>query len=453
MAKTDIKLPPQDIEAEGSLLGALLLDKNAVVAVADSLVPYDFYGSSHQKIYAVVLDLFDKGEPIDIMTVSSALKTRNMLEEVGGLNYLTDLVESVPTAAHAAHYAQLVKEKKVRRDLISISAEINEKAFAGEEMPSLLDAIEQRVFGVLQNSQNKKFTPISEELGEAYERIEKLHQGEGGGLRGVPTLFTELDNKLSGLQKSDLIILGARPSFGKTTFALDIARNAASIGKIVGIFSLEMSREQIIDRLIASEAQVPLWKLRTGRLNLKEEGEFAMIQRTLDQLSKMPIFIDDSPSPNIIQMRSMARKLQLEHGLDLLVIDYLQLINPIRPADSLVHQVTEISRGLKSLARELNIPVIAVSQLSRAVEAREDGRPKLADLRESGSLEQDADVVLFLHRRDRNKKWEDVPPDHRNIVEVIISKHRNGPIGDLQLRFDQDGVSFKNIDTVHSESF
>ncbi|MCP6720244.1 MAG: replicative DNA helicase [Patescibacteria group bacterium] len=443
----NLKLPPQDLEAERSVLGSLVLDKNAILKVVDVIQPTDFYHPNHQKIYESVLDLFEQGEPVDLLTVSSRLKEKHQLKEVGGANYLTELINSVPTAAHVIPYANIVREKRVRRDLIRISSEINEEALEQDDFENLLDLAEQKVFDISGRSKSQKFIHIKDELPAAYERLEKLHHGEGGKLRGVATEFHGLDSILSGLQKSDLIIIGARPSFGKTAFVLDIARGAALNGLSVGVFSLEMSRDQVIDRVIATQAQIPLWRLRTGRLN--EDMDFALIQQALDEISKTRLFIDDTPSPNILQMRSMARRLQIDHGLDLLIVDYLQLVRPRTGSDNMVQQVTEISRGLKSLARELKIPLLAVSQLSRAVDQREGKVPRLSDLRESGSLEQDADVVLFLYRKDRG--GIDVSEEEQNLVEVIISKHRNGPLGTVKLKFDAEKVSFRNIDTRHTD--
>jgi replicative DNA helicase len=442
------KIPPQDLDAERSVLGALLLDKNAVIKVADFLTPGDFYHPGHRKIYECILDLFEKGQPIDILTVSHELKGKKTFKEIGGTDYLTELVASVPTSAHATEYANIVKEKCVRRDLIAASSEINENAMDQRNFDELIDSVEQRVFAISQRSRPQRFVHIREELPGAYERIERLHNGEQGGLRGVPTYFSELDRLISGLQPSDLIILGARPSFGKTAFALDVARQAALKGKSVGIFSLEMSRDQIIDRLISAQAQVPLWHLRTGQLK-NDELEFSMIQQALDELSKASLYIDDTPSPNVLQLRSMARRLQIEGALDLIIIDYLQLIQPRTGSDNIVQQVTEISRGLKGLARELKVPVLALSQLSRAVDQREVKIPRLSDLRESGSLEQDADLVFFLYRKDRDRI--DVPEDQQNIVDLIVAKHRNGPLGTVQFRFDAERVSFKQIDSRHME--
>ena len=444
----DLKLPPQDIEAERSVLGALMLDKNAVIKVADLIVASDFYQPTHSKIYETILGLFEKNEPIDILSVTNRLKDKGQIAEIGGSSYLTELINSVPTAAHIAHYAKLIRDKKVLRELIRASAEITEKVFenSGDDSEHLLDDIEQKIFSIAQRTQVKNFVLIKDELKGAYERIEKLHQGEKR-LRGVPTGFDEIDHYLSGLQKSDLIIVGARPSFGKTTFALDIAKNAAAKDNAVAIFSLEMSRDQIIDRFIAAEAQVPLWRLRTGRLT--DEMEFAMIQESLDKLSKYQIYIDDTPSPTILQIRSMARRLQAEcHNLNLIIIDYVQLIMPRNVNQNSVQQFTEISHGLKALARELNLPVLAVSQLSRAVDQRDIKVPRLSDLRETGALEQDSDVVMFIYRKDRDKIT--VEPEEQNIAEIIIAKHRNGPLGTAQLKFDHEKVSFRQIDKIHS---
>ncbi len=442
-----LKLPPQNIEAETSVLGALMIDKNAIVNVADTLTAEDFYKPSHGKIYEAILALYQKNEPIDILSVTNKLKTDNHLQDVGGSTYLTELINSVPTASHVQHYANIVKEKKILRDLIKISAEITEDAFdESDDLENVLDGIEQKIFSISQRSITQKFIAVKDELQSAYERIERLHRGEGA-LRGLATGFPELDNILSGLQNSDMVVIGARPSLGKTSLALDIVRNVAiKQEKPVGIFSLEMSRDQLVDRLISVESQVPLWKLRTGKIT--DDTDFQLVQAALDSLSRAPIFIDDSSSPNILQMRSMARRLQSEHGLSLLVVDYLQLVMPRTKSDNMVQQITEISRGLKGLARELNVPVLAVSQLSRAVDQREVKVPRLSDLRESGSIEQDADVVMFIYRKDRDKL--SVTPDEENTAEIIIAKHRNGPLGTVKLKFDADKATFRSIDKYRS---
>ncbi len=448
--KEKLKLPPQNLEAEQSVLGSLLIDKVTIVNVADLITPSDFYKPSHEKIYGAILELYQKNQPIDLLSLTTFLREKGTLSDVGGTSYLAELVNGVATAAHAVHYANIVREKKVLRDLISTSSEIAEHAFGfSGETAQFLDDIEQRVLAISQKSITKKFSHIREELQGAYERIERLHQGEGR-LRGISTGFSGLDNITSGLQPSDFIVLGARPSLGKTSLALDIARSVASKSAIpVGIFSLEMAKEQVIDRFIAAESDVPLWKLRTGRIT--DDVDFQMIQEALDRLSNAPIFIDDSASPNILQMRSMARRMQIEHGLGLIIVDYLQLITPRTNSDNVVAQITEVSRGLKTLARELNVPIIALSQLSRTVEHREIKVPKLADLRDSGSIEQDADLVMFIYRKDRDIAT--LPPEEQNIAEIIIAKHRNGPLGTVKLKWDPEKVSFKNIDQHHTSEY
>jgi len=442
----DLKLPPQDIEAERSVLGALMLDKNAIIKIADLIIAEDFYQPSHSKIFNSIYELFNKNEPIDILSVSNKLKNKKQLNDVGGSTYLSELISGVPTATHISHYAKIIRDKKVLRDLITTSSEIAEKVFGSQkDSEHILDEIEQKIFSIAQKSSLKNFVLLKDELKDAYERIEKLHQGEKR-LRGVTTGFNEIDHYLSGLQKSDLVILGARPSVGKTTFVLDIARNAAAAGHATAIFSLEMSREQVVDRLIAAEARVPLWRLRTGRLT--DEIEFQMIQEALDKLSQLQIFIDDTPSPNILQLRSMARRLQVENkNLGLIIIDYVQLVLPRTNSENMVQQFTEISHGLKALARELNLPILAVSQLNRAVDQREVKIPRLSDLRETGSWEQDADVVMFIYRKDRDKQNPTL--EEQNMAEIIIAKHRNGPIGSVQLKFDPEKVSFSQLDKTH----
>src|SRR3989344_2070226 len=446
--KGRLRIQPQNLEAEQSVLGCLLIDKNAIFKTADQLRPDDFYAPAHEKIYETILELFEKHQPIDIISLTNRLKEKGALGDVGGSAYLAELTNQITTAAHVEHYVKLVRDKKFLRDLIQASSQINEDVFEPtKEVEDIIDSIEQKILAISQKSAPQNFLLLRDELKTAYERIEKLHQGKGM-LRGVPTGFPDLDNMLSGLQNSDLVILGARPSLGKTTLALDIARHAALVGKIpVGIFSLEMSREQVIDRLIAAESQVSLWKLRTGRIG--DDTEFQMIQAALERLSHAKLFIDDTPSPNILQMRSMARRLQIEHGLGLLIVDYLQLIAPRTNSDNMVHQITEISRGLKSLSRELNVPVLALSQLSRAVDQRDHKIPRLSDLRESGSIEQDADVVLFIYREGHGK--HDATDEERNATEIIIAKHRNGPTGSIKLRFDHERVVFKTIDKRFNE--
>lgn len=436
-------LPPQNIEAEKSLLGSLLLDKESINKVVDFVKPEDFYNRAHQIIYDHILRLFEKHEPIDLLSLSNKLTESGQLDVVGGVGYLTSLVNSVATSAHIENYGRIVERKKVLRDLIDTAHHIVELGHKEEgEIDDLLDMAEQKLFSVSQRSVKQGFASLDKHLHEAFERLDRLHKGDGT-LRGLPTGFYDFDAMTAGLQKSDLIILAARPSLGKTTLAMDIARNAAVQARVpVGIFSIEMSKEQLVDRLIASEASVSLWKMRTGKLSSEgEDNDFQKIANALDSLAKVKIFIDDTPSPTVLQMRAMARRLQAEHGLGLLVVDYLQLIRPNKNYDSAVQQITEVSRNLKALARELDIPVLAISQLSRASEMRTDQRPKLSDLRDSGSIEQDADLVAMIYREDKVKK----ETDKKNIAEVIIAKHRNGPTGHFELFFDEDQVSFKNL--------
>jgi len=443
------KIPPQNIEAEESVLGALMIDKNSIIQIADILREEDFYKPAHGIIYQAILTLYEKGEPIDLLTITNELKEKKRLDKIGGSSALTDLIERVPTASHIEHYAKLVKEKKILRNLIHASAEITETAFStGGEIEDILNDIEQKIFAISQHSISQKFQSIKHDLSGAYERIEKLHSSDGG-MRGVASGFPDLDNLLSGFQKSDLIILGARPSMGKTSLALDFLRHAGVDLQIpVGIFSIEMSREQVIDRLISAVGGVELWRLRTGKLH---EQDMGLISNALDKLNKAPIYIDDTPSPTILQMRAMARRLQAEHGLSLIVVDYLQLIHSRNQMASTVQQVTEISRGLKAIARELNVPVIALSQLSRATAQRDSKIPQLSDLRDSGSIEQDADIVLFIHRPGRDQGAA-LNPEDENIAEIRIAKHRNGPLGIIKLNFDKEYSSFTSIDKHHSDT-
>jgi len=443
------QLPPQDIEAEQSVLGALLIDKDAVIKIADIITAKDFYRRTHEIIFESMMELYAKSEPIDLLTVSSKLKEKKQFKDIGGMSYLTTLVNFVPTASNVAHYAKIVNQKRVLRDLISASGEIS--ALAWNEtgnIDEILDEAEKRIFGVSQTSLIQEFQHIKPHLTEAFERFDRLHKGDDVW-RGIPTGFLDLDKRLAGLQKADLIILAARPSLGKTSLALDIARHAAVNEKMaVGVFSLEMSKQQLIERLIAAEANVDLWRLRTGQLSDEgKDNDFDRIGQALNSLSSAPIYIDDAASPNVLQIRTMARRLQAEKGLDLLIIDYLQLMQGTGRIENRTQEVSEISRSLKNLARELNIPVLALSQLSRAPEARVDQVPKLSDLRESGAIEQDADVVMFIYREDKAKPNNET--DRKNIAEIHVAKHRNGPTGKTELYFNENYVSFKNLDKLH----
>ncbi|KPJ54831.1 replicative DNA helicase [Parcubacteria bacterium DG_72] len=438
------KLPPQNIEAEKSLLGCLMLDKNAIVKVIDFLYPKDFYKQIHKDIYKAVAELFEKGEPVDLLAVSARLKEKNLLEQVGGNAYLTELINTVPTASHVLNYAKIVQRKRVLRELIEASQEINSLGWQEQEdIDEVLDKAEQKIFSIAQKNLGQRFIPVKDALEGAFERIDKLSKHEGG-IRGLATGFKSLDNLLAGLQKSDFIILAARPSIGKSALAVNMATNIAIKEKIpVGIFSLEMSNDQVVDRLLASTANVDLWRLRTGRLSSEgENNDFERIQNAMGILCEAPIYIDDAASSNVLQMRAMARRLQAEHGLGLIIIDYLQLVEPRTASSNLVQQISEISRSLKGLAKELNIPVLAISQLSRAVEHRTPQIPRLADLRESGSLEQDSDVVMFIYREDRYNE----ETTRKNIADIIIAKHRNGPVGKVELYFDDQRVCFRNLE-------
>ena len=437
------KLPPQSIEAEMSLLGSLMLDKDAIIKVVDFLETRDFYRGIHQTIYQTMQELFEKGDPIDVLSLSTRLKEKNKLEEIGGNSYLTELVNTVPTSSHILAYAKIVQKKRILRDLIGVSHEIGMMGYdESEDSDVLLDKAESRIFAIAQKSLSHIFVRVKDMLEEAFERIERLSRHEKG-TRGVPTGFLDLDNMLSGLQNSDLVLLAARPSLGKSALAADIARKVAIQEKIpVALFSLEMSKDQVVDRLIASQANVDLWRLRTGRLSSEgTENDFSKIQQALGVIAEAPIFIDDTSAQNILQMRAMARRLQVTHGLGLIIVDYLQLMEPRNSQSNIVQQVTEISRSLKGLAKELNVPVLALSQLSRSVEQRSPQRPRLSDLRESGSLEQDADVVLFIYREDKY----DPEGAAKNVAEIIIAKHRNGPVGSVKLHFNEKTVSFSDL--------
>ncbi len=437
-----LRTPPNSIEAERSVLGALMLDKEAIIKVADMIHVGDFYKEPHNIIFEAMLALYEHNDPIDVLSISNELEEQKKIDDIGGASYLASLVSGITSASNITYYAKIIQKKAVLRRLIGAAAQINEMGYdESEDVEKTLDDAEQLLFGISENSLKQEFTPIKTILGAAFDRLDDLHKNKGQ-MRGVPTGFPDLDELLSGLQNSDLIILAARPSVGKTSLALDIARQVGTKAKIpVGIFSLEMSADQLVDRMIAAEGNVDLWRLRTGNL---KDSDFVNINETMGTLSEAPIFIDDTSSANIMEMRTMARRLQAEHNLGLIIIDYLQLMEG-RSNESRVQEISEISRGLKMLAKELNIPILALSQLSRAVEARPDQRPKLSDLRESGSIEQDADVVMFIYREDR------VNPDTENkgVAEIIIAKHRNGPVGTKQLYFHEQAASYKSLEKAH----
>jgi replicative DNA helicase len=448
------RIPPQNHEAEQCLLGCLLIDPEAFYKVCDIAQADDFYRESHRAIYEAMIDLNTRHEPIDVLTLGNRLEEVSKLQLCGGRAYLVELANSVTTAGNVTHYAQIVQKKSTLRRLLSAAGDIMEMGFnEAEDVDVVLDGAERSLFAVSQKFLRSTFVDIKNVLSEAFERIDELHRNKGQ-LRGVPTGFAELDNLMAGMQKSDLIILAARPSVGKTTLAMDIARHVGIKHKIpVGLFSLEMSKEQLVDRMISSEAGVDLWKLRTGRLSENNE-DFPRIGHALGKLSEAPIYIDDSPSVNVMQIRAKARRLQAEHGLGLIVVDYLQLIESRvkSNSDNRVQEVSEISRSLKQVARELNVPVLALSQLSRTVEQSKPAIPKLSHLRDSGSIEQDADVVLFIYRKaaDMNYRQEDLSPEEKTLAEIHIAKHRNGPTGMIRLFFDGQRTCFRNLEMRRS---
>ncbi len=449
------RIPPQNIEAEQSLLGALLLDKRTFDRIADILDAEAFYKDAHRIIFEAMVNLYSKQEPIDILTVANVLEEKNHLERIGGKTYLANLSHSVPTSSHAVQYANIIKKKSTLRKLQNVATEIADLATnEDEEIDKLLDESEQKLFSISQKYIKQSFTPISNILGTTFDRIDELHKNSGQ-LRGIATGFKDLDTITAGLQKSDLIILAARPSVGKTSFVLDIVRNVAVRGKVpVGIFSLEMSKEQLVDRLLCAESNVDLWKLRTGKLSDREnDDDFPRLGHAMGLLSEAPIFIDDTASLNVMEIRTKCRRLKSEHNLGLVVIDYLQLMDARAGAENRVQAVAEITRALKGLARELDLPVIGLSQLSRAVEMNKPAIPKLANLRESGSIEQDADIVMFIYRKaaDRNYREEELTAQEKHLAELHIAKHRNGPTGVIKLFFDGAKASFRNLDTRFTE--
>lgn len=441
--KKHVRIPPNDIDAEQATLGSIMLNPSALNEIVDLVQAETFYSEKHRIIFKAMIDLFSKNEPIDLLSLATSLKNREQLEQIGGRVYLTDLTNSVPASTNVKHYAKIVYRKNLMRKLIEAGEHLSNVGFSesDEDVETLMDEAEKKVFSITGDPKGQNFVSIKQSLHETWEQLEKLHDAKGG-LGGVPTGFPSLDNLLGGLHKSDLIILAARPSVGKTTLALDIARHAAVIGKIpVGIFSLEMSAQQLTQRMLSAQAHVDAWKLRTGKLTA--EADFQKIRDSMSELSTAPIYIDDQAGNSIIKMKSVARRLKSEFGLGLIVVDYLQLMATNKNYDSMVNQVTEISRSLKGLARELDVPVLALSQLSRAVESR-GGKPRLSDLRDSGSIEQDADVVMFIHREDRAGTRTDA--ESTGIAEILVEKHRNGPVGKAELYFDEKNSTFLSID-------
>lgn len=446
--KNDIRIPPQSLDSEMAVLGSIMLRKDAIHEVEDILYPESFYADKNKIIYRAMLELSAKNEPIDMLSISTKLSEQKLLDIVGGNQYLASLTNTVPSSTNVKHYARIVQKKSILRNLIDAADYISEIAFeeGDEHIEDVLDKAEKQIFQVVNTPTNQKYVNLKDALPEAWERLEKLSEHKDG-LRGIPTGFRDLDNLLSGFQKADLVILAARPSMGKTTLALDIARLAATLHeKSVLIFSLEMSSQQLIDRMLSAQSRVNAWNLRTGRLS--SDRDFTLLRDSLDQLAKAKIFIDDQPGNSIVRMKALARRLKAEKGLDMIMVDYLQLMTTSKNYDSMVNQVTEISRSLKGLAKELDVPVLALSQLSRAVESR-GGKPRLSDLRDSGSIEQDADVVMFIHREDKGKDES----ERTNIAEILIEKHRNGPVGKVDLYFDEKTTTFLSLEKTSLSEF
>lgn len=436
-----MKVPPHDVDAERSVLGALLIDPSSSSIIFEIMREDYFYLNEHKLLYGGMLSLFEQHKPIDIITCTAELKIRGVLIKAGGSKYLSQLINTVPTAAYAEHYAQIVKAQYIKRSLIALASRVVERSFDDHgDVKKLLDSIESEIFALSQTYLHQDFLELKSILAESFERLEEFMK-RGNKLRGVPTGFPTLDSRLAGMQDSNLLILAARPGIGKTTLAMNIALYCAQKEKIpVGIFSLEMSKEELVDRLLVGQADIDAWKLKTGRLST---DDYMKLTESSGELSEAPIYIDDSPGASILEMRTKARKLKVEKGIKLIIVDYLQLVDPGKRIENRVQEVSFVSQNLKNLARELRIPVLALSQLSRAVEHRGEKKPQLADLRESGSIEQDADVVMFLYH---DSEQEDLVDPSKRIVKLYIAKHRNGATGEMDLMFRGDRVKFYSVD-------
>ncbi|HET7099101.1 MAG TPA: replicative DNA helicase [Patescibacteria group bacterium] len=435
--QSTVRVPPHSQDAEESVLGAMLLDKDAVIAVAEFLSPEDFYDERLKEIYIAALALYEERVPIDVLTVAEKLKKRKNANSANSSSFLADLANKVPTAAHVEHYGRIVKDTATKRALMSAASHLMEFSMdEGLAANEVMDKAESEVFSLSQKSSSKSFTAVRDTLAESFDRLDELHK-QGEGMRGVATGFADLDDALAGMQKSNLIILAARPGVGKTSLALNIAQHiAVKNKKHVGFFSLEMSKEELVDRLLVGQADIDAWKLKTGKLS---EEDFSKLSNAMGELAEAPLYIDDTPALSVLEMRTKARRLQVENGLDFLVVDYLQLARS-RNLENRVQEVSEISQGMKNLARELKIPVLTLSQLSRAVESRGVKKPQLSDLRESGSIEQDADVVMFLWRED---------DDNSENFMLDIAKHRNGPLRSIPLHFKGDRIKFFGREIKH----
>lgn len=437
-----IKSLPHNDEAEQSVLGAILIDKDAIINVSEILKPEDFYNDINSIIYEAMLTLYEERSAIDLLTLTDQLKKQRKLKKVDSA-YLTSLVDQVPTAANVGIYTQIVKHDSTKRSLIRTGVEVTELGYQdNSEVKDIIDKAESAIFSISQSHLTRGFVPIKSTLTESFDRIDDL-QKNGSGFRGIKTGFHDLDHLLSGFQKSNLVILAARPGQGKTAMMLNMAQYIGVKEKQpIGIFSLEMSKEELVDRLLVSQADVDAWKLKTGRLN---EDDFSKLSRAMGELAEAPIFIDDTPGITMTEMRSKARRLKMEHDVKILIVDYLQLVNPGKSYESRVQEVSMISQSLKNLARELNIPVLSAAQLSRAVEQRNERKPQLSDLRDSGAIEQDADVVMFIYRPDADTSLPLVP------VKLLVAKHRNGATGDIDLLFQGNRIRFSSIERVHQD--
>ncbi len=448
MAKQPIaKIPPHNLDAEMSLLGAILIDEEVMADVTDKLKPDDFYEKRHQNIFGAMLRLFERHRPIDLLTLSDELEKKDQLEDIGGSSYLTELTNYVPTAANAAAYAELVAQRAVRRRLIKASTDIADLAYQDDSnTQEILERAEAELFSVSDTSLKQDLVSLEQILTESFDRMEELHR-DRGKLRGVRTGWRDLDNLTAGLQRSDLLVLAARPAMGKTTLVTNLAYNvAAKEGQSVLFFSLEMSKEQLVDRMLADASGVDAWNIRTGNLS---DDDFEKLSVAMGEMAEAPIFIDDTPGLTVLEMRTKARRQAHIQPLGLIIVDYLQLMQGSSRGNEFnrVQEVSEISRGLKLIARELNVPVIALSQLSRSVESRNPQIPQLADLRESGSIEQDADLVAFIYR----EAYYNPDTDRQNITDLIIAKHRNGPTGKIELYFHPERLRFMSLDKQRDE--
>ncbi len=446
MAKTTVgKVPPQNTDAEASLLGAILIDEDVLTRVSDTVHTDDFYDKRHKAIFMAMLKLFELHKPVDLLTLSDQLKKQDELEMVGHIDYLTELTNMVPTAANAEHYGEMITQKAMRRRLIKAASDIAELGYEEERaVGELLEKAEAEIFAVSDKTLRNDLVSLEQILGESFDRLDELHKNKGQ-IRGIPTGWRDLDSMTAGLQRSDLVILAARPSMGKTTLVTNLAYNVASKAKhAVLFFSLEMSKEQLVDRMLADAAGVDSWSIRTG--NLSDE-DFEKLSHAMGEMAEAPIYIDDTPGVSVLEMRTKARRQAHTHPLGLIIVDYLQLMsgNGRSNSDNRVQEVSEISRGLKLIARELNVPVIALSQLSRSVENRHPQIPQLADLRESGSIEQDADIVMFIYRED----YYQPETDRQHITDLILAKHRNGPTGKIELYFHPERLKFMTLDKQH----